>query len=98
MKGLVVSRSALPITLSIGLTFAVPRETAISMLARADMALYNAKRAGRNCTRVLLAPVDTDSLGNADTFDDNTVMSYLPAAACSAPTGGLNSCVGGDGG
>ena len=98
VKGLVVSRSVLPITLSIGLTFAVPHETAISMLARADMALYNAKRAGRNCTRVLLAPVDTDSLGNADTFDDNTVMSYLPAAACSAPTGGLNSCVGGDGG
>jgi hypothetical protein len=55
-----VSRFGLPITLSIGLTFAAPCETALSMLARADMALYNAKRAGRNCTRVLLASIDED--------------------------------------
>ena len=32
------------------------------MLARADMALYNAKRAGRNCTRVLLASVNGEVL------------------------------------
>jgi diguanylate cyclase (GGDEF)-like protein len=58
---LAVSKFALPITLSIGLTFAAPCETAVSMLARADMALHNAKRAGRNCTRVLLASIDEDS-------------------------------------
>jgi diguanylate cyclase (GGDEF)-like protein len=55
VSGLAVSRFALPITLSIGLTFAKPGEAAVSMLARADMALYNAKRDGRNCIRVLLA-------------------------------------------
>ena len=55
---LAVSRLALPITLSIGLTFARPCETAVSTLARADMALNNAKRAGRNCIRVLLASVE----------------------------------------
>src|SRR3984957_5381638 len=58
VSGLAVSKFALPITLSIGLTFARPCETAVSTLARADMALYNAKRAGRNCTRVLLASVE----------------------------------------
>ena len=58
VSGLAVSRLALPITLSIGLTFARPCETAVSTLARADMALYNAKRAGRNCIRVLLASVE----------------------------------------
>ncbi len=60
MRGLRVSRFGLPISLSIGLTFAAPCETALSMLARADMALYNAKRAGRSCTRVLLASIDED--------------------------------------
>ena len=62
VSGLTVSRFALPVTLSIGLTFATRCETAVSMLARADMALYNAKRAGRNCTRVLLASVDAEAL------------------------------------
>lgn len=45
VRGLTVPRFPLPITLSIGLTFARPCETAVSMLARADIALYNAKRA-----------------------------------------------------
>jgi diguanylate cyclase (GGDEF)-like protein len=58
VSGLAVSRFALLITLSIGLTFVRPGETEVSMLAPADMALYNAKWAGRNCTRVLLASVD----------------------------------------
>jgi diguanylate cyclase (GGDEF)-like protein len=62
VSGLTVSRFALPVTLSIGLTFATRCESAVSMLARADMALYNAKRAGRNCTRVLLASVDGEAL------------------------------------
>jgi diguanylate cyclase (GGDEF)-like protein len=62
VSGLTVSRFALPVTLSIGLTFATRCESAVSMLARADMALYNAKRAGRNCTRVLLDSVDGEVL------------------------------------
>jgi diguanylate cyclase len=64
--GLTVSRFGLPITLSIGLTVAAPCEAAVSMLARADMALYNAKRAGHNSTRVVLASMDGDSLEKAD--------------------------------
>jgi diguanylate cyclase (GGDEF)-like protein len=59
-SGLSVSRFALPISLSIGLTIATFRESSSSMLARADMALYNAKQAGRNCTRILLDPIDED--------------------------------------
>lgn len=68
IRGLTVSRLALPITLSIGLTFATPGETAVSILARADMALYDAKRAGRNCTRILLPSMeeDPDNPGNID--------------------------------
>jgi diguanylate cyclase (GGDEF)-like protein len=74
VRGLAVPRFALPITLSIGLTFATPCETAVSMLARADMALYNAKRAGRNCTRILLASLD---LENSDSANNCAVPSSI---------------------
>jgi diguanylate cyclase (GGDEF)-like protein len=73
VRGLNVSRFSLPITLSIGLTFAAPCETALSMLARADMALYNAKRSGRDCTRVLLASIDEESSDRIDPGDRATV-------------------------
>jgi GGDEF domain-containing protein len=73
VSGLAVARFALPITLSIGLTFATPCETATSMLARADMALYNAKRAGRNCIRILLESIDQDSSDNASIRQLSTV-------------------------
>jgi diguanylate cyclase (GGDEF)-like protein len=43
-----------PVTLSIGLTEAVPSESTATILARADKALYAAKDAGRNCARLLL--------------------------------------------
>lgn len=43
-----------PVTLSIGLTEAVPREPIATTLARADKALYAAKCAGRDCSRILL--------------------------------------------
>jgi diguanylate cyclase (GGDEF)-like protein len=67
LNGLVVSRFALPITLSIGLTMATPGESAVSMLDRADAALYKAKRAGRNCTRILQASAEEDRLDSVDT-------------------------------
>jgi len=66
VSNLTVPKCAIPITLSIGLTFATPCETAVSLLARADMALYNAKRAGRNCTRVLLDSIDEDRSDNTN--------------------------------
>jgi diguanylate cyclase (GGDEF)-like protein len=74
VNGLTVSRFALPITLSIGLTFAAPCESAISMLGRADVALYNAKRAGRNCTRVLLSSIDEDRTDRADLRNGNAAV------------------------
>ena len=50
--------SAPSLTVSIGLTEAVPGDYSTSLLARADKALYQAKHAGRNCARTVL-------------FDDN---------------------------
>jgi diguanylate cyclase (GGDEF)-like protein len=61
VSGIAVSRFALPLSLSIGLTIATFRESSSSMLARADMALYDAKQAGRNCTRIVLASIDEDT-------------------------------------
>jgi len=51
---LALSKGAPLITLSIGLTQAVPGETVVPIMARADTALYQAKHAGRNCNRILL--------------------------------------------
>jgi diguanylate cyclase (GGDEF)-like protein len=70
----VVSRFSLPISLSIGLTIATFRESSSSMLARADMALYNAKQAGRSCTRILLASTDE---GSSETKDICTSPSVI---------------------
>jgi diguanylate cyclase (GGDEF)-like protein len=42
-----------PVTLSIGVTEALPGESLGPVLGRADKALYDAKRAGRNCTRLV---------------------------------------------
>jgi diguanylate cyclase (GGDEF)-like protein len=67
VSGVVIPRFAFPVTLSIGLTFANPCEPAASMIARADMALYNAKRAGRNCTRILLASTSEGNFDRAST-------------------------------
>jgi diguanylate cyclase (GGDEF)-like protein len=46
------------ITISIGVTLATQADIASSMLTRADHALYEAKRDGRNCVRVQLAEND----------------------------------------
>ncbi len=43
-------------TLSIGLTELEAQDDMRSLLARADVALYEAKTAGRNCTRVRVSP------------------------------------------
>lgn len=51
------------ITVSIGLTMSRQGDTPSSMLQRADAALYEAKRAGRNCVRVHLPPADHGSCG-----------------------------------
>ena len=49
-----------PLTLSVGVTQAVPFERSETILARADAALYEAKRAGRNCSRVAAQPEEVE--------------------------------------
>jgi len=53
------SGGGLPLTLSIGLTEAVADDDAVTLIARADKALYKAKSDGRNCRRVATAGADT---------------------------------------
>jgi diguanylate cyclase (GGDEF)-like protein len=47
------------LTISIGLSTAIPGEESNPLLARADQALYEAKNAGRNCARVVLYQADS---------------------------------------
>jgi diguanylate cyclase (GGDEF)-like protein len=44
-----------PLTLSIGLTEATPDDNLVTLIARADKAMYQAKSDGRNCRRVVAA-------------------------------------------
>jgi diguanylate cyclase (GGDEF)-like protein len=48
----------MPLTLSIGLTEALVEDDAVTLIARADKALYQAKSAGRNCRRVVTSEAD----------------------------------------
>jgi diguanylate cyclase (GGDEF)-like protein len=59
VRRLNVPDAGLPLTISIGITQATPGEIAGLLLARADKALYDAKNAGRNCSRVLLHETDS---------------------------------------
>lgn len=60
VRVLSVRGAEMPLTISIGLTQAIPGEVAGALLARADKALYNAKNAGRNCCRILLHEEDAE--------------------------------------
>ncbi|HEY2740038.1 MAG TPA: GGDEF domain-containing protein, partial [Thermoanaerobaculia bacterium] len=48
----------MPLTLSIGLTEATADDNAVTLIARADKALYQAKADGRNCRRVVIDGVE----------------------------------------
>lgn len=71
IRALPQPRPELPITLSIGVTQAVPFESAEVILARADAALYEAKRAGRNCCRVVPPPTGDIEIPVAVTAANN---------------------------
>jgi diguanylate cyclase (GGDEF)-like protein len=64
------------VTTSIGLTVSIAgADDPGSMLARADMALYAAKRSGRNCVRVEPAPEDSPAdLPGPGLLEDTVVM------------------------
>lgn len=57
------SGDGMPLTLSIGLTEAAQEDNAVTLIARADKALYQAKADGRNCRRVATASADGDNAG-----------------------------------
>ena len=54
LRALPSGNSGPSLTVSIGVTEAVVGDYSTSLLARADKALYQAKHAGRNCTRTVL--------------------------------------------
>ena len=53
---------SIPLTLSIGITEAVLEDDAVTLIARADKALYQAKSDGRNCRRVVTATSEAEPL------------------------------------
>lgn len=55
VTNLSIVAGSIPLTLSIGLTEAVAEDDAVTIIARADKALYKAKSDGRNCRRVMYA-------------------------------------------
>jgi diguanylate cyclase (GGDEF)-like protein len=62
VRQLTVLANGQSLTISIGITEAIPSDDATTVLARADKALYQAKTAGRSCSRVLLAEKAVDDL------------------------------------
>jgi diguanylate cyclase (GGDEF)-like protein len=71
VKNLHVGGRDLKVTLSIGVTEASPEDDAITLIARADEALYQAKSAGRHCMRAVLPQ---------STFAENTTARLSTAA------------------
>ncbi|HEY5056931.1 MAG TPA: GGDEF domain-containing protein [Acidobacteriaceae bacterium] len=65
--------NSMPLTLSIGLTEAVCDDNAVTLIARADKALYQAKADGRNCRRVVTA--------HSESAPDQTPSQTAPAIA-----------------
>jgi diguanylate cyclase (GGDEF)-like protein len=63
-----------PLTLSIGLTEAAAEDDAVSLIARADKALYQAKSAGRNCRRVVTADATGSAMGE---IPDNAALGSI---------------------
>jgi diguanylate cyclase (GGDEF)-like protein len=55
LSNLSVSTGSMPLTLSVGLTQAVLEDDAVTLIARADKGLYQAKSDGRNCRRIVIA-------------------------------------------
>jgi len=70
VSNLSLTTGTMPLTLSIGLTEAVLEDNAVTLIARADKALYQAKSDGRNCRRVVTAqagaPSALDSTARGD--------------------------------
>jgi diguanylate cyclase (GGDEF)-like protein len=58
VRNLNISAGDRPLTLSIGLTEASASDDTVTVIARADKALYKAKSEGRNCHRVVMVETD----------------------------------------
>jgi diguanylate cyclase (GGDEF)-like protein len=75
---------SMPLTLSIGLTEAVLDDDALSLIARADKALYQAKSDGRNCRRLLRADPTPDHPEDVPAGTQLGAMMIPAAVAASA--------------
>jgi diguanylate cyclase (GGDEF)-like protein len=64
VSNLATASGSIPLTLSIGLTEAVAEDDAVTLIARADKALYQAKSDGRNCRRVVIANTGGSAAAN----------------------------------
>ena len=78
----------LPLTLSIGLTEAVPDDDPVTLIARADKALYQAKSDGRNCRRVVTADIAPSSAEGATETGSlgSLMMPQVSSSVRSAPS------------
>jgi diguanylate cyclase (GGDEF)-like protein len=68
IANLSITNGSIPLTLSIGLTEAVAEDDAVTLIARADKALYQAKSDGRNCRRVIT--VESEGAGTESVRDE----------------------------
>jgi diguanylate cyclase (GGDEF)-like protein len=75
VTNLQLSAGTTPLTLSIGITEAVPHDDAASLLARADKALYQAKSDGRNCRRIC---TEADDAANKQSALRQPVLVPIP--------------------
>jgi diguanylate cyclase (GGDEF)-like protein len=69
------------ITVSIGITASLPTELSNCVIQRADVALYEAKSAGRNCVKIFL-PVDTEANDAEECLEserEESLFAPLPA-------------------
>jgi diguanylate cyclase (GGDEF)-like protein len=61
VSSLSIATGSIPLTLSIGITEATADDDAVTLIARADKALYQAKSDGRNCRRIVNADPSADA-------------------------------------
>jgi diguanylate cyclase (GGDEF)-like protein len=83
VSNLAAASGSIPLTLSIGLTEAVAEDDAVTLIARADKALYQAKSDGRNCRRVVIANTGESTV--TDGLPDSAPLGDMLVPAAESP-------------